>query len=78
MRAVVRVWQHARVEHSPGGVSPHVVHNNGRAGRVGNVQESVVTGSLRLVLQSVEAAVSSARSSNLVVDYQIRQQRVGP
>jgi hypothetical protein len=75
---VVWVWQHGRVEDPPGGVPPQVVHNNGRAGRVTNVQESVVTCLLRLVLEPVVTAVSSPCPRNLVVNHEVREQRVGP
>jgi hypothetical protein len=74
---MVGVWQHCRVEDPPGGVISHVVNDNARVGRVGKVHENVIAASLILVLESVETAVPSSGPNNLVVNHQIRQQRVG-
>jgi hypothetical protein len=78
VRTVVRVWKHGGMEDPPGGVISYVVNNNSCAGRVAYVHEGVVTCLLSLGFGPMVNGTPCSCSHNLVVDYQVCQQRMGP
>jgi len=77
VRTVVRMWKHGGVEDPPGGIISYVVDKNSRTGRIAYIHEGVVTGLLPLEFGSVVNGTSFSCSHDLVVDYQVCQQRMG-
>jgi len=66
------------MEDPPGGVPPHIVHDDARVRRVGDIHENIITALLRLLLEAVKTPIPSSSPHNFIVDDQVRQQRVGP
>jgi len=78
VRTVVRMWKHGGMEDPPGGIISYVVDNNSRTGRIAYIHEGVVTGLLPLGFGPMVKGTPSSCPHDLVVDYQVCQQRMGP